>query len=159
MRTCSHLNTPRTAGKRVVLAAVAMMVCASARLDAIADPPERLPEDIFAKVLEAGFNLRADTWNGNLPTGETKPIHHQLFKGNDYHFYVSTDVRGAKMSLHIYDQDGNLAEDRAWQKLANGVFFTGAQIKAKSTGSYFLILKVDESPEKKTAWEMAYAYR
>ena len=61
--------------------------------------------------------------------------------------------------LHIYDQDGNLAEDRAWQKEGRRTFFAGAEIRAKSTGSYFLILKVDESPEKETAWAMAYAYK
>ena len=126
-------------------------------------PDERLPEEMFADVLgpdmKAGFNLRSDTWSGNLPTGETKPIRHQFSRGNDYHFYVSTDVHGARMSVHIYDQDGNLAEDRAWQRDSNGTSFAGAEIRAKSTGSYYLILKVDASPEKETAWAMAYAYK
>ena len=126
-------------------------------------PPERPVEVIFADVvaqdMKAGYNLRSDTWNGNLPQGETKPIPHQFFKGNYYHFYVTTDVKGAKMSVHIYDKDGNLAEDRSWQKPTGNAFFAGAEIQAKSTGSYFLILRVDESPEKETTWAMAYSYK
>ena len=124
---------------------------------------ERMPEEVFATVLEpdvrAGYNLRSDTWNGNLPAGETKPIGHQFFKGNNYHFYLTTDVKGAKVSVHIYDKDGNLAEDRAWQKQENNAFFAGAEIKARTTGSYFLIVRVDESPEKQTSWSMAYTYK
>jgi len=163
MVTFRPLYSPRTVLTLAVLAAGLTIVGAVPLPAPSATPLERLPEEVFAVILgpdmKAGYNLRSDTWNGNLPAGETKPIHHQFFKGNDYHFYVSTDVRGAKMSLHIYDQDGNLAEDRSWQKQTSDAFFAGAEIRAKSTGSYFLILRVDESPEKRTAWNMAYAYK
>ncbi len=125
--------------------------------------PDWLPEIVFASVLSSdlkqGYTLRADTWNGELPTGETKPIRHQFFKGNDYRFYASTRVRGATLSLHIYDQDGNLAETRSWNKEENATFFAGADIRPTATASYYLILKVDKSPESRTAWAMAYSYK
>ncbi len=102
---------------------------------------ERMPEEVFAAVLEpdarTGYNLRSDTWNGNLPAGETKPIGHQFFKGNDYHFYLTTDVKGAKVSVHIYDKDGNLAEDRAWQKQASNAFFAGSRNQSENDGRLF----------------------
>ena len=127
------------------------------------DGPDWLPEVVFAPVLDGdikqGFTLRADTWNGDLPTGETKPIRQQFFKGNDYRFYVSTRVPGAAVSLHIYDQDGNLAESRSWKKEEKTTFFAGADIRPKSTASYYLILKVDKSPDARTAWAMAYSYK
>ncbi len=68
-------------------------------------------------------------------------------------------MKGAKVSVHIYDKDGNLAEDRAWQKQASNAFFAGAEIKARTTGGYFLIVRIDESPEKQTSWSMAYTYK
>ena len=127
------------------------------------DGPDWLPETVFAPVIEGdrkqGFTLRADTWEGDLPVGETKPIRHQFIKGNDYRFYVSTVVPGAAISLHIYDQDGNLAESRTWSKAENGAFFAGADIRPTATGSYYLILKVDKSSQPRTAWDMAYAYK
>lgn len=122
-----------------------------------------LPETVFAPVIDGdrklGFVLRADTWDGNLPVGETKPIRHQLIKGNDYRFYVSTSVPGAAVSIHIYDQDGNLVEGRSWQKEEHATSFAGADFRPKATGSYYLILKVDKSPEARTAWAMAYAFK
>lgn len=125
--------------------------------------PDWLPEVVFAPVavddIKRGFNLRADTWEGELPVGETKPIKQQFFKGNDYHFYVTTPVAGAAVSLHIYDQDGNLAESRAWKKEDNNTFFAGADIRPSTTGSYYLILKVDRSPDARTPWSMGYAYK
>ena len=127
------------------------------------DGPDWLPETVFAPVLgedrKQGFTLRADTWEGELPVGETKGIRHQFIKGNDYRFYVSTAVPGAAISLHIYDQDGNLAESRVWSKAENGTFFAGADICPGSTGTYYLILKVDKSPQARTVWDMAYAYK
>ena len=127
------------------------------------DGPDWLPETVFAPVLgddrKQGFTLRADTWEGELPVGETKGIRHQFIKGNDYRFYVSTSVPGAAVSLHIYDQDGNLVESRSWNKTENGTFFAGADVRPGTTGTYYLILKVDKSPQASTAWDMAYAYK
>ena len=125
--------------------------------------PDWLPETVFAPVLDGdrklGFILRADTWEGELPVGETKGIRHEFIKGNDYRFYVSTTVPGAVVSLHIYDQDGNLAESRSWNKAEKGGYFAGADIHPSTTGTYYLILKVDKSPQAHTGWEMAYAYK
>ena len=55
--------------------------------------------------------MREDTWGGDLPVGEAKAISHQLFKGNDYWFCMGSDVKGAKISVHVYDGDGTLVED------------------------------------------------
>ena len=135
----------------------------SPRVSAAEDGPDWLPETVFASVIDGdlkqGFILRADTWDGTLPVGETKPIRHSFIKGNDYRFYISTSVPGAAVSLHIYDQDGNLAESRVWNKENKGAFFAGADLRPSTTGTYYLILKVDKSPQVNTAWDMAYAYK
>ena len=154
----------RTAGVAVLLALVfGNFIALVPRTLAGEDGPDWLPETVFAPVLDGdlkqGFILRADTWQGDLPVGETKGIRHQFIKGNDYRFYVSTTVAGAAVSLHIYDQDGNLAESRSWNRTENGTFFAGADIRPGATGTYYLILKVDKSPRPRTAWEMAYAYK
>jgi len=115
------------------------------------------------EYIKAGYTLREDTWGGDLPVGEAKAITHQLFKGNDYWFCMGTDVKGAKISVHIYDGDGNLVEEKSWQKEkeANkgGGAFAGASVKPKRTGTYFLIVKVEKSAEERTPWGLVYAYK
>ncbi len=125
-------------------------------------------DDALSFALEAvdpyikqGYTLREDTWGGDLPVGEGKAITHQLFKGNDYWFCMGTDVRGGKISVHIYDGDGNLVEETSWQKdAAKGEgSFAGVKINPKRTGTYFLIVKVEKSAEERTSWGLVYAYK
>ena len=106
-----------------------------------------------------GYVLREDTWNGDLSVGERKAIAHQLTKGNDYRFYLGADVKGAKLSVHVYDQDGNLAESSSWQRAEGDACMAGASVRPGRTGTYYLIVKIEQSPEASTPWGMAYAYK
>lgn len=132
----------------------------------LAGPARATVDDALSFALEAmtpyvkeGFTLREDTWGGDLPVGQQKAISQQLFKGNEYWFCMGTEVKGAVISIHVYDRDGNLVENDAWQRAsANGVF-AGALIKPKKTGSYFLIVKIEKSPRERTPWGLVYAYR
>src|SRR3954452_9820063 len=53
-----------------------------------------------------GFQVREDYWGGDLAEGEKKAVRQQLFKGNEYWFWLGTEVEEAKVSVHIYDADG-----------------------------------------------------
>lgn len=119
------------------------------------------------KYIKQGYNLREDTWGGDLPEKEAKAITHQLFKGNDYWFCMGTSTKGAKISIHVYDSDGNLVEEsNSWQrehkdkgKDKSEAAFAGAQVVCKKTGTYFLIVKVEKSDEDRTDWGLVYAYK
>lgn len=111
------------------------------------------------KYVKQGYILREDTWGGDLPLGESKAITHQLFKGNDYWFCMGTDVKGAKISIHVYDGDGNLVEESAKQYEKTDGAFAEASVKPKSTGKYFLIIKVEKSGEERTTWGLVYGYK
>jgi hypothetical protein len=52
------------------------------------------------------FTVREDYWGGDLPVKTTKAIVHQLFKGNEYWFWMGTDEKAAKISVHVYDSEG-----------------------------------------------------
>ena len=71
------------------------------------------------------------------PPVRPNPSATSFSRGNDYHFYLTTDVKGAKVSVHIYDKDGNLAEDRAWQKQAGNAFFAGCRDQSPDDGQLF----------------------
>lgn len=125
-------------------------------------PARATIDDALSFALEAaspyvkdGFTVREDYWGGDLPVKSTKAIVHQLFKGNEYWFWMGTDQKAAKISVHIYDSAGNLAEDTAWQK----PHFAAAHIVPKKTGSYYLIVEVEKSPDERTYWSLAYGFK
>lgn len=143
------------------LCALLLSPLTAARAHATVDDALSFALEGVDKYIKQGYTLREDTWGGDLPVNESKAITHQLFKGNDYWFCMGTDVKGAKISVHIYDGDGNLVEETSWQKDADKGEggFAGARINPKRTGTYFLIVKVEKSPEERTSWGLVYAYK
>ena len=119
-------------------------------------------EDALSFALEAaepyvkeGFTVREDYWGGDLPVKAPKAIVHQLFRGNEYWFWVGTGVKEAKISVHIYDSEGNLAELEAWAKPHRAA----ARVVPKKTSSYYLIVEVEKSDRARTPWAMSYGFR
>ena len=78
--------------------------------------------------------MREDYWGGDLGAGEKKAVRQQLFKGNDYWFWMGTEVEQAKVSVHIYDADGQICEQPdSWQK----GHFAAAHLDAKDDRQLF----------------------
>ena len=106
--------------------------------------------------VKQGFQVREDYWGGDLGSGEKKAVRQQLFKGNEYWFWLGTEVDRAKVSVHVYDSDGKLAEEAdGWEK----GHFAATHIIPKTTGSYFIIVSVEQSPEERTHWALVYGFR
>ena len=146
--------------KRFASTVLAVLCVASAA------PVRATIDDALSFALEAadpyvkeGFTVREDYWGGDLPVKTTKAIVHQLFKGNEYWFWMGTDQPKAKISVHVYDSEGNLAEVEAFQKEKKGGTVAGARVIPKKTGSYYLIVEVEKSPDERTSWSLAYGFR
>jgi hypothetical protein len=106
--------------------------------------------------VKQGFQVREDYWGGDLGSGEKKAVRQQLFKGNEYWFWMGTEVDKAKVAVHVYDSDGKLAEEPdSWEK----GHFAAAHVIPKATGSYFIIVSVEQSPEERTHWALVYGFR
>ena len=58
--------------------------------------------------VKKGFSVREDAWGGDLGVKDQQAVQAQLFKGNEYWFCLGTDVKGAVLTLNIYDSKGNL---------------------------------------------------
>jgi len=119
-------------------------------------------DDALSYALEAaqpyvkeGFTVREDYWGGDMAVKQAKAITHQLFKGNEYWFWLGTDEKSAKVSVHIYDSDGNLSEVEYKQKGQMAM----ARIIPKRTGTYYLIVEIEKSSKERTHWGMAYGFR
>ena len=102
-----------------------------------------------------GFVLRQDFWSGRLPVGGTYAIVHQLFKGNEYWFWLGTDTQQAQVSVHIYDRDGRLVDAEHWQR----TMMASARVVPQQTGEYYVLVRIEGSPVPQTQWAMAYGFR
>lgn len=106
--------------------------------------------------VKEGYQVREDYWGGDLGSGEKKAVKQQLFKGNDYWFWLGTEVEKASISVHIYDKEGKLVEQPdSWQKGQ----FAAAHITPQSTDSYFIIVTIEQSPDERTHWALVYGFR
>ncbi|HEV8185980.1 MAG TPA: hypothetical protein VGP40_08500, partial [Chthoniobacterales bacterium] len=106
--------------------------------------------------VKEGFQIREDYWGGDLAAGEKKAVKQQLFKGNEYWFWLGTEVEKATISIHIYDKEGKLVEQPdSWQKGQ----FSAAHVTPQSTDSYFIIVTIETSPEERTHWALVYGFR
>src|SRR5262249_36147333 len=106
--------------------------------------------------VKQGFQVREDYWGGELMSGKINAVLHQLFKVNEYLFWLGTEVDKAKVSVHVYDSDGKLAEEPdSWEK----GHFAASHVIPKTTGSYFIIVSVEQSPDERTHWALVYGFR
>lgn len=104
---------------------------------------------------ERGWIIREDAWGGDLGKGDKKAVTAQLFRGNSYMFFLATDVDGASLRVNIYDAQGNLAESKSWQRGR----FAYAEIKPRSTGTYYAVVEILSSPEDRTGWALVYGFQ
>lgn len=135
---------------------LALFCAAPASAFASVDDAQSFALQAAEPYVEKGFQVREDYWGGDLSSGEPKAVRQQLFKGNEYWFWMGTEVEKAKVSVHIYDDEGKLVEEAdSWQKGQ----FAAARVVPPSTGTYYIIVKVEESPEERTHWALVYGFR
>src|SRR5258705_11527412 len=147
-----------------------VLLCTTSLLAAIVVLPPAIfasvdPTTVYARAFallaaepyeKKGFHVREDYWAGDLASGEKKAVRQQLFKGNEYWFWLGTEVDHAKASVHIYNSDGKLAEQPdSWAK----GYFGAAYIIPKTTGSFFIFVIVKISPARRTHWALVYGFR
>ncbi|HEY2343604.1 MAG TPA: hypothetical protein VGH90_11260, partial [Chthoniobacteraceae bacterium] len=70
-----------------------------------------------------------------------------------------TDNADAVISVHIYDADGALAEDKSFQSNEKKPHKAGAHIVPKKTGTYYLIVEIEKSKQERTYWSLAYGFK
>lgn len=105
--------------------------------------------------VKKGFTVREDAWGGDLGVKDQQAVQAQLFKGNEYWFCLGTDVKGAVLTLNIYDSKGNLVN----AEVTHSGKLTAVRVVPQKTGSYFAIITVVKSPQERTGWAVVYAYK
>ncbi len=129
---------------------------------ALASPCAATVDDAHSYAMEAatpfveqGFVVREDYWNGEVKSGQQLMIKHQLFKGNEYAFWLATANEGVALDLKIYDEKGKAIEmDQKTDKL-----WITVRVNPPKTGTYTVVFSLKSKTEVGLFWALAYGYR
>ena len=105
--------------------------------------------------VEQGFIVREDYWNGEVKSGQKLMVRHQMFKGNEYAFWLGTAQEGVTFELQVLDENGNKIE---LDFKSHGMFAT-VRVNPPKTGTYSVVFSLTSPKEKGLYWALAYGYR
>ena len=107
--------------------------------------------------VEQGFIVREDYWNGEVKAGQKLMVKHQLFKGNEYAFWLATGVEVKSLELKVYDDKGKPIE---LDTQSEDMWVT-VRVNPPRTGTYTVVFsfEVARDAEPGVTWALAYGYR
>ena len=89
-------------------AALALLACAALPASATVDDAHSFAMEAAMPFVEQGFIVREEYWNGEVKSGQKLMIKHQMFKGNEYAFWLGTANEETAFELKVYDEKGKL---------------------------------------------------
>lgn len=101
--------------------------------------------------------LRESWWNGSIAPGNAKLIQQQLFKRNEYQFWLAVPGRDAVVSLSIYDSEGELVETE--QVPFDETNVASTIVRPETTGIYYIRIALTRKTENNEDWAVIYGYR
>lgn len=139
---------------RTVLLAVLLVGAALPAL-ATVDDAHSYAMEAAAPFVEQGFIVREEYWNGEVKSGQKLMIKHQMFKGNEYAFWLGTANEDVTFELKIYDEGGKeVTIDGKSAKM-----FATMRVNPPKTGTYTIVFSVTSKKETGLFWALAYGYR
>ncbi len=106
---------------------------------------------------ENPFVLRESSWSGVIDPGKARLIQLQLFKRNEYHFWMAVPDRKAGVNVNVYDGKGGLVEAENVTYDAGNV--ASVIVRPRETGVYYLRISLQTTVETPQKWSVIYAYR
>ena len=143
------LSPLRTALLAVLLAGAALPALATV------DDAHSYAMEAAAPFVEQGFIVREEYWNGEVKSGQKLMIKHQMFKGNEYAFWLGSANEDVEFELKIYDEKGKeVSIDGKSAKM-----FATMRVNPPKTGTYTLVFSLTSKKETGLFWALAYGYR
>jgi hypothetical protein len=143
-------------GVAVICLLIAIWWVGQLPLHAILNEAHTFAMEAAVPAVEEGFSVREDYWGGEIKSGEPKIIKHQLFKGNEYWFWLGSAFDGSKPLVKIYDEEGKLVQVES----TRADHMAAARVLPPETGTYLIYITVESPKEGETVdWALAYGYR
>jgi hypothetical protein len=151
MNAASHART-----RFALLATFAFALVFALPARASVDDAHSFAMEAATPFVEQGFIVREDYWNGEVKSGQQLMIRHQLFRGNEYAFWLGTANDNCKLDLQVLDANGKPIHIAT--KIGVGPTFTSIRVNPPATGSYTIIFSVTSKSEPSVFWALAYGY-
>jgi len=106
--------------------------------------------------IKDGFKLREDFWKGSSAPGKRHVVKQQLFRGNEYWFWLGSETSETRLAVKVYDDKGRPVDVET--KSEKG--WAAARVLPPRTGTYTIVFVAEKNPAiKEFAWSMTYGYR
>jgi hypothetical protein len=122
---------------------------------ATSDDAHAFAMEAATPYVEQGFIVREDYWNGEVKSGQKLMIRHQMFKGNEYAFWLGTAQEDVTLELKVLDEGGK--EIHLDPKV--GKMFSSIRVNPPKTGTYTVVFSLSAKKDKSVYWALAYGYR
>ncbi len=137
---------------------VGLIFCVSGKsLLATVDDAHSFAMEAAAPYVEQGFIVREDYYNGEVKSGQKLMVRHQLFKGNEYAFWLGSSNDKTKMEIQVFDDKGKAIQIAPTMGVGDN--FTSIRVNPPKTGTYTVVFSVTSKSEVGVFWALAYGYR
>jgi hypothetical protein len=147
------MNQPRLRLRTAACAFV--MLFAASFVRATVDESHDFAMEAATPFVEQGFIVREDYWNGEVKSGQKLQITHQLFKGNEYAFWLGTSQEGVTLDMKVFDEKNQPVQIDA----KSDKYFMSARVNPPKTGTYKIVFELKSKTEPGVLWALAYGYR
>lgn len=147
--------TTRLLRRTSALLSAALLLTSAPLSHATIDDAHSFAMEAAVPFVEQGFIVREDYWNGEIKSGQKLMVRHQMFKGNEYAFWLGTAGEDATFELKVLDETGKEIELDFKSK---GLYAT-VRVNPPKTGTYSVVFSVTSKKEKSVYWALAYGYR
>ncbi len=141
--------------KRSRTAFAALLMAIATLCYATVDESHDFAMEAAAPFVEQGFIVREDYWNGEVKSGQKLMITHQLFKGNEYAFWLGSANEGVELDMKVFDEKNQPIQINA--KVDK--FFMSVRVNPPKTGTYKIVFELKSKKEPSVLWALAYGYR
>jgi len=137
--------------------ALACLALALAPIPALAtvDESHDYTMEAATPFVEQGFIVREDYWNGEVKSGQKLMISHQLFKGNEYAFWLGSVNDDVELDIKVYDEKGNAIQIDS----KPGNHALSIRVNPQKTGTYKIVFSLKSKKDEGVMWALSYGYR
>jgi hypothetical protein len=150
-----RLPNLHSAMSRFALFLAAILFTAVLPVQAVVDDSHSAAMEAAVPAVKEGFKIRQEYWNGTMKSGDKKIVKQQLFKGNEYWFFLGTDTEKATLKIDIFDRKGTKINVET--KLSENA--AAVRVLAPATGTYVVVFSLTTKEGEDIPWALAYGYR
>lgn len=141
--------------RTAALFTAAVMLASAPLTHATIDDAHSFAMEAAVPFVEQGFIVREDYWNGEVKSGQKLMVRHQMFKGNEYAFWLGTAEENVTFELQVLDEKGNEIE----LDFKSKGMFASVRVNPPKTGTYSIVFSLTAKNKKGLYWALAYGYR